>query len=45
MLMGAQLGFSVLAHVPDTQKVFPLLGRPQDKLSGDERDYVAKEKG
>lgn len=27
-----QIGFSVLASVPDTGEVYPLLGRPQDSL-------------
>ncbi|KAL1600663.1 hypothetical protein SLS60_007051 [Paraconiothyrium brasiliense] len=39
------IGFSVLAHVPDTNEAFPLLGRPQDALSSHEKDYVAREKG
>ncbi|KAF1979430.1 glutaminase A [Bimuria novae-zelandiae CBS 107.79] len=42
---GNELGFSVLAHVPDTKEVFPLLGRPQDSLSSHEKDYVAREEG
>ncbi|KAL5380835.1 hypothetical protein PMIN03_008338 [Paraphaeosphaeria minitans] len=42
---GTELGFSVLAHLPDTHEVFPLLGRPQDSLNSNERDYNAREKG
>ncbi|KAJ4360907.1 uncharacterized protein N0V89_001476 [Didymosphaeria variabile] len=42
---GTEVGFSVLAHVPDTNEVFPLLGRPQDALSSYEKDHVAREKG
>ncbi|KAI9833036.1 MAG: hypothetical protein M1819_003868 [Sarea resinae] len=29
---GQEIGFSVLAAVPETEKVYPLLGRPQDSL-------------
>ncbi|KAL2191908.1 DUF1793-domain-containing protein [Thermothelomyces heterothallicus CBS 203.75] len=29
---GAHVGFSVMASVPETGKVYPLLGRPQDSL-------------
>ncbi|KAI5196107.1 hypothetical protein AUEXF2481DRAFT_43771 [Aureobasidium subglaciale EXF-2481] len=33
---GEEMGFSVLASVPDTNTAYPLLGRPQDSL--DEKD-------
>ncbi|PVI04026.1 glutaminase A [Periconia macrospinosa] len=33
---GGDLGFSILAQIPDTHEVYPLLGRPQDFL--DKRD-------
>ncbi|KAH7136087.1 glutaminase A [Dendryphion nanum] len=33
---GADLGFGVLASLPDSRTVFPLLGRPHDSLKGDE---------
>ena len=33
---GEQIGFSVLASVPETKTAYPLLGRPQDSL--DEHD-------
>lgn len=29
---GQEIGFSVLASVPQTSQVYPLLGRPQDSL-------------
>jgi hypothetical protein len=29
---GDEIGFGVLAGVPDSKKVYPLLGRPQDSL-------------
>ncbi|CAN8095286.1 unnamed protein product [Discula destructiva] len=31
---GDSIGFSILASVPETGDVFPLLGRPQDSLGG-----------
>lgn len=34
-----QIGFSVMASVPATSKVYPLLGRPHDSLSGDSPLY------
>ncbi|EON63362.1 hypothetical protein W97_02589 [Coniosporium apollinis CBS 100218] len=30
---GQEVGFSILAHVPDSKTVYPLLGRPQDSLA------------
>lgn len=30
-----QIGFSIMASVPGSDKVYPLLGRPQDSLSLD----------
>ncbi|KZF22166.1 glutaminase A [Xylona heveae TC161] len=33
---GQEIGFSVLASVPDTDKVYPLLGRPHDSLRKDD---------
>ena len=32
MLIQTQIGFSVLASVPETDTVYPLLGRPHDSL-------------
>lgn len=32
---GEELGFSLLAQVPSTGTVYPLLGRPQDSLEKD----------
>lgn len=29
-----QMGFSVLASIPQTDTVYPLLGRPHDSLDG-----------
>ncbi|KAH7070619.1 glutaminase A [Paraphoma chrysanthemicola] len=37
---GAELGFGVLAALPDTHQVFPLLGRPHDSLEHDGKDYT-----
>jgi hypothetical protein len=37
---GAELGFGVLASLPDTKQVFPLLGRPHDSLQHDGNDYT-----
>lgn len=34
-----QVGFSVMASVPESGDVYPLLGRPQDSLAGSGRDY------
>ena len=31
-----QIGMSILASVPDTNHVYPLLGRPQDFLDSDD---------
>ncbi|KAK4189611.1 hypothetical protein QBC35DRAFT_492514 [Podospora australis] len=36
---GAHVGFSVMAAVPGTGKVYPLLGRPHDSLSSDHKLY------
>jgi hypothetical protein len=36
-----QIGLSVLASLPDTNDVFPLLGRPQDSLNEDEKQQVS----
>ncbi|ROW08866.1 hypothetical protein VMCG_02824 [Cytospora schulzeri] len=36
---GNSVGFSVLATVPESGDVYPLLGRPQDSLAGSGRDY------
>jgi len=35
---GTEIGFGVLAHLPDTNDVFPLLGRPHDSLPSDTDD-------
>ncbi|KAF2651995.1 DUF1793-domain-containing protein [Lophiostoma macrostomum CBS 122681] len=36
---GSEVGFGILASLPDTNEVFPLLGRPQDSLREDEKHY------
>ncbi|KAF2106086.1 glutaminase A [Lophiotrema nucula] len=36
---GAEIGFGVLASLPDTNEVFPLLGRPHDSLRDDSSKY------
>ncbi|KAG9654659.1 glutaminase A, partial [Aureobasidium melanogenum] len=36
---GEEIGFSVLASVPDTRHAYPLLGRPQDSLDEDDHTY------
>ncbi|KAF2175656.1 DUF1793-domain-containing protein [Zopfia rhizophila CBS 207.26] len=36
---GSEIGFGVLASLPDTHEVFPLLGRPHDSLRHDEKHY------
>ncbi|KAG8156946.1 hypothetical protein KVR01_013168 [Diaporthe batatas] len=36
---GRTVGFSVLAAVPGSGDVYPLLGRPQDSLGGSSNDY------
>ncbi|KUI58828.1 hypothetical protein VP1G_06143 [Cytospora mali] len=36
---GRSVGFSVMASVPESGDVYPLLGRPQDSLAGSGRDY------
>jgi integral membrane sensor domain MASE1 len=33
---GQEIGFSILASVPDERVAYPLLGRPQDSLSHDD---------
>lgn len=38
---GEEIGFSVLASVPETKHVYPLLGRPQDSLDGDDHTSVS----
>ncbi|KAF1958115.1 DUF1793-domain-containing protein [Byssothecium circinans] len=42
---GTDLGFSVLAHLPGTKEVYPLLGRPHDALDKRERDFNLREPG
>jgi hypothetical protein len=37
---GAEVGFGVLALLPDSNDVFPLLGRPHDSLDTDSKDYT-----
>ncbi|KAH8701315.1 glutaminase A [Phaeosphaeriaceae sp. PMI808] len=37
---GADMGFGVLASLPDTKEVFPLLGRPHDSLEHNGEDYT-----
>ncbi|KAF2875638.1 hypothetical protein BDV95DRAFT_484159 [Massariosphaeria phaeospora] len=37
---GSEVGFSVLASLPDTSQVYPLLGRPQDSLQSEADDYT-----
>lgn len=37
---GAEVGFSVLAALPDSKQVFPLLGRPHDALEKDGKQCV-----
>lgn len=37
---GDELGFSVLASVPDTNNVYPLLGRPHDSLDESSEHYT-----
>ncbi|OCK75285.1 DUF1793-domain-containing protein [Lepidopterella palustris CBS 459.81] len=36
---GTEIGFSILASLPDTNTVYPLLGRPQDSLSEHAKGY------
>ncbi|KAK7749859.1 hypothetical protein SLS53_000440 [Cytospora paraplurivora] len=36
---GHSVGFSVIASVPDSGDVYPLLGRPQDSLANSGRNY------
>ncbi|KAH0340985.1 putative glutaminase, partial [Aureobasidium melanogenum] len=36
---GEEIGFSVLASVPETRHTYPLLGRPQDSLDEDDHTY------
>ncbi|KAK2045286.1 DUF1793-domain-containing protein [Colletotrichum somersetense] len=36
---GSSLGFSVMASVPDSNTVYPLLGRPQDSLPPSSKHY------
>jgi hypothetical protein len=38
---GQEIGFSVLASLPDDRSVFPLLGRPQDSLGREGDKSVA----
>jgi hypothetical protein len=33
-----QVGFGVLAALPDTNQVFPLLGRPHDSLDSKSKE-------
>ncbi|KJR80362.1 uncharacterized protein SPSK_04957 [Sporothrix schenckii 1099-18] len=37
---GNSVGFSVLASVPDTHNVYPLLGRPHDSLSRSDKRFT-----
>ncbi|KAF1935642.1 glutaminase A [Clathrospora elynae] len=37
---GAEVGFCVLASLPDSNEVFPLLGRPHDSLEHDDKNYT-----
>ncbi|KAH9861248.1 hypothetical protein IAQ61_010985 [Plenodomus lingam] len=37
---GSEVGFSVLASLPDTNEIYPLLGRPQDSLQPESNDYA-----
>lgn len=37
---GAEVGFSVMASLPDSKQVFPLLGRPHDALEKDGEEYA-----
>jgi len=37
---GSEVGFSVMASVPDTNEVYPLLGRPHDSLEQKDKEYV-----
>lgn len=37
---GGEIGFGVLASLPDSNDVFPLLGRPHDSLDHDSKDYA-----
>ena len=37
---GDELGFGVLASVPDTKNVYPLLGRPHDSLEQSSEHYT-----
>ncbi|KAI4852967.1 putative glutaminase [Aureobasidium sp. EXF-8845] len=36
---GEEMGFSVLASVPETRHAYPLLGRPQDSLDQNDQTY------
>jgi hypothetical protein len=38
---GEEIGFSVLASVPETKHAYPLLGRPQDSLDGNDHTSVS----
>jgi len=40
LLIALQIGFSVLAAVPGSDTVFPLLGRPHDSLPRQGERYV-----
>ncbi|EUC28448.1 hypothetical protein COCCADRAFT_109132 [Bipolaris zeicola 26-R-13] len=37
---GAEVGFGVLASLPDENRVFPLLGRPHDSLDKTDKSYT-----
>lgn len=37
---GQTVGFAIMASVPDTQTVYPLLGRPQDFIQQQSSRYV-----
>lgn len=39
LTLKTQVGFSVMASVPSTGRVYPLLGRPQDSLDPNHRTY------
>jgi hypothetical protein len=38
----AQVGFGVLASLPDSKEVFPLLGRPHDSLDSKSKEHVSR---
>jgi hypothetical protein len=42
LMISFQVGFSVLASLPDSNELFPLLGRPQDSLDDGEEEYALR---